>query len=73
VAPLSTESPSLSAARCPDVQRVTDDIFPGVVDQESTEVVLAEENFDVAREREYSRIGRDNPGTDPTAAARFTA
>ena len=53
---MAPEARGLSAVGIPDVERSAEHIAAGVVDQITTEIFVAEEDLDVAREGEDARV-----------------
>ena len=69
---MTSEPRRFLAVWIPDVERRAKHVAAGVVDEVTSQVLVAEEDFDVAREGENARVGGDNSVTGLTAATGLT-
>ncbi len=69
---MTSEPRGFLAVRVPDIQRCTQHVAAGVVHQVAAEVFLAEEDLDVASEREDARVGGDDSMAGHASATCFT-
>src|SRR6185503_17275606 len=69
---MTSEPRCFLAVWIPDIECRTEHVAAGVVDEVSAKVLVAEEDFDVAGERENPRIRGDDPVTRQPAATGLT-
>src|SRR5206468_181589 len=70
--PVAPEPRCFLAVGIPDVERRAEYIPAGVVDEVATQVLAAEEDLDVARERENAGIGGNDAVSGLAASPRLT-